>query len=128
MATFLPTPEAIPQAEARASAEAEAAGEDVRRDGDPDASPRPAATLASIAPGESALVVRVDTSRPIGQRLVDLGFVPGTRVRVIRRAPLGDPVTYEVRGTRLCLRRSEAVRIEVSRCSDGPASDPTSRR
>jgi len=124
VATSLPIPEAAP----RTPAEAEAAGGAVRREGEDGASPREAATLASIAPGETALVVRVDTARPIGQRLVDLGFVPGTRVRVIRRAPLGDPVTYEVRGARLCLRRSEALRIEVSRCVDGPASGPAPRR
>lgn len=83
---------------------------------------RPTTTLASLAPGETADVSRVDTARPIGQRLVDLGFVPGTRVRVIRRAPLGDPVTYEVRGSRLCLRRSEARQIEVARCAAAPAA------
>jgi Fe2+ transport system protein FeoA len=32
---------------------------------------------------------------------------------VLRRAPMGDPVSYELRGTRICLRRTEAVRILV---------------
>ena len=69
--------------------------------------------LASLQPGETAVVDSVDTSSPAGHRLLDLGFVPETRVRVLRRAPLGDPVVYHVRGTRLCLRRSEAARIRV---------------
>ncbi|TDI20188.1 MAG: ferrous iron transport protein A, partial [Acidobacteria bacterium] len=45
----------------------------------------------------------------------DLGFVPGTLVEVRRRAPLGDPVEFELRGTHLCLRRGEAARIRVRR-------------
>lgn len=76
---------------------------------------RPAAprTLAELAPGEGAVVLTVDVSAPIGRRLQDLGFLPGTPVRTIRQAPLGDPVVYELRGTRLCLRRSEARLIRV---------------
>jgi ferrous iron transport protein A len=58
-------------------------------------------------------VAAVDGSSAIGRRLLDLGFVPGTEVRVVRRAPLGDPVEYELRGYRLCLRRSEALQIRV---------------
>jgi Fe2+ transport system protein FeoA len=42
---------------------------------------------------------------------------------VIRRAPLGDPTTYELRGSRFCLRRAEAEQIAVVRLSVS-ASDP----
>jgi Fe2+ transport system protein FeoA len=52
-------------------------------------------------------------SARIARRLLDLGFVPGSEVRVLRRAPLGDPVEYEVRGSRICLRHSEAGYIRV---------------
>ena len=71
-------------------------------------------SLAQLAPGESAEVKAVDGSSPIGRRLLELGFRPGTRLRVIRRAPLGDPTTYELRGSRFCLRRAEAERIAVT--------------
>ena len=71
-------------------------------------------SLARLAPGQSAEVKAVDGSSPIGRRLLELGFRPGTRLRVIRRAPLGDPTTYELRGSRFCLRRSEAERISVA--------------
>ena len=70
-------------------------------------------SLADLAPGSTARVAAVDPLSPIGRRLLDLGFVPGTAVQVVRRAPLGDPVEYELRGYRLCLRRSEAQRIQV---------------
>jgi Fe2+ transport system protein FeoA len=69
--------------------------------------------LADLEPGAVALVETVDDAGPIGRRLLDLGFVPRTRVSVLRRAPLGDPVEFELRGTRLCLRRQEAARIRV---------------
>jgi Fe2+ transport system protein FeoA len=69
--------------------------------------------LAALAPGRVAVVVHVDAGDRVGRRLLDLGFVPQTRVLVVRRAPLGDPFEYELRGTRLCLRRSEASRILV---------------
>lgn len=73
----------------------------------------PARALAELEPGASARIESVDGSSPVGRRLRDLGFVPGTRVSVVRRAPLGDPVVYELRGMRLCLRRSEAQRVRV---------------
>jgi Fe2+ transport system protein FeoA len=67
-----------------------------------------AVTLADLAAGARAVVERVDPGLPIGRRLLDLGFVAGTEIQVLRSAPLGDPVSYEIRGTRLCLRRSDA--------------------
>jgi ferrous iron transport protein A len=72
-----------------------------------------AVSLAELAPGSVAVVESVDDSGPIGRRLLDLGFLPRTLVRVLRRAPLGDPVVFELRGTMLCLRRSEASRVRV---------------
>lgn len=44
-----------------------------------------------------------------------LGLTPGTPFRVVRVAPLGDPMEIEVRGFRLSLRRSEAGPLEVQR-------------
>ncbi len=72
-------------------------------------------SLASLEVGATARVVSVDAEGPAGRRLQDLGFVPGTLVEVRRRAPLGDPVEFELRGTHLCLRRGEAARIRVRR-------------
>lgn len=69
--------------------------------------------LAELPAGATGVVEGVDAGSRIGRRLQDLGFVRGTEVRVIRRAPLGDPVLYELRGTQLCLRRSEARLVQV---------------
>ena len=72
-----------------------------------------AVSLAELAPGSVAVVESVNDSGPVGRRLLDLGFLPRTLVRVLRRAPLGDPVVFELRGTMLCLRRSEASLVRV---------------
>ena len=72
-----------------------------------------AVPLSRVPPGRLAIVEQVDPTHPFGRRLLDLGFVPSTRIRVVRRAPLGDPVSYEVRGTQLCLRASEAQHVWV---------------
>jgi ferrous iron transport protein A len=86
---------------------------------DADRSPPPRPTLelrlADLEPGAGAIVARVVGESGLAERLLDLGFLPGTPVRVVRRAPLGDPTLYELRGYRLCLRRAEGMRIRVSR-------------
>jgi Fe2+ transport system protein FeoA len=80
---------------------------------DPQESPTPSCSLAELEKGERGVVVEVDAATPVGRRLLDLGFVPRTPVTVVRNAPLGDPVEYEVRGTRFCLRRAEARLVQV---------------
>lgn len=72
-----------------------------------------ATSLASLAVGQRGLISEVRAGDAVGDRLLDLGLVPGTPVLVLRRAPLGDPSVYELRGYQLCLRRSEAERIAV---------------
>jgi len=51
--------------------------------------------------------------RPVRRRLLELGLVPGTQVRVVGISPLGDPLELEVRGSRLSIRKKEALTIEV---------------
>ena len=74
------------------------------------ASPR---KLSDLRPGDEGTVVSVNPESPIAQRLLDLGLLPRTRVRALRKAPLGDPTVFEFRGYRLCLRRNEADQVEI---------------
>jgi ferrous iron transport protein A len=91
----------------------------------PSPSPRGAAvSLASLGPGACGLIESVDASSAVGRRLADLGFLPQTRVRVLRRAPLGDPSVYELRGYRLCMRRAEAARVLVVPLDPRTSADP----
>jgi len=73
------------------------------------------ASLNELPRGVEAVIEAVDAEGPLARRLADLGFLPGTRVAMIRRAPLGDPSVYEIRGSQFCLRRSEAAGIRVRR-------------
>jgi ferrous iron transport protein A len=47
------------------------------------------------------------------QRLLDMGFIEGTRLKVVRNAPLLDPIDVEIRGYLVAIRRNEAGKVEV---------------
>ena len=51
---------------------------------------------------------------PLTQRLLAMGFLPGTRVRVVQIAPFGDPITVELDGWRVSLRLREADALQVT--------------
>jgi Fe2+ transport system protein FeoA len=67
-------------------------------------------TLDGLKDGERAVIEGFDPalSRSWRLRFEDLGLLPETPVRRVARAPLGDPIAFEVRGTVLCIRRAEA--------------------
>lgn len=70
-------------------------------------------TLDRLNPGASAVVQRVEGQGPIRRRLLEMGVTPGSRLRLVRFAPLGDPMEIVVRGYHLSLRRNEARTIWV---------------
>ena len=70
-------------------------------------------TLEQVAPGESAIVGNVGGARSFRRRLMELGIIPGTRVKVLRVAPFGDPLELTARGCNLSIRASEARLVEV---------------
>ena len=70
--------------------------------------------LAQLPLRTPCTVTAVHGSRPVRRRLLELGLVPGTRVSVVGVSPLGDPLELEVRGSRLSLRKKEALTIEVT--------------
>jgi len=72
-----------------------------------------AVKLADLKQGMRARVVRVSNASPGIKRLRELGLIEGTEITVIKVAPLGDPVEIDLRGYRLCLRRSETDGVEV---------------
>ena len=80
----------------------------------PEPKPDPNRTLCELSTGERARVESVESESAMGQRLLDLGFLPGTPVEFLRRAPLGDPLCFLLRGYQICLRRSEARLVRVS--------------
>lgn len=80
----------------------------------PVAGARPAhRRLGELRPGTRAVVSRILGEPAVIRRLMELGLVPGTKVQLVRRAPMGDPIELIVRGTHFSIRRSEANRIHV---------------
>lgn len=74
-------------------------------------------SLADVPVGESAIVRSVGGRRDVAVRLMEMGLLPGTRVEVVRVAPLGDPIEVRVRGFALSMRRAEAAHVGVSEAS-----------
>jgi Fe2+ transport system protein FeoA len=70
-------------------------------------------SLADLALGALATVTSVEGPRAFRRRLLEMGLVPGTEVRVVTIAPLGDPLRIEVRGGQWSLRKREAAQIRV---------------
>jgi ferrous iron transport protein A len=71
-------------------------------------------SLDCLAPGVEARVLAVSGSGPVARRLMEMGVVPGAPIRVVKAAPLGDPLEVRVRNYHLALRRSEAQTITVA--------------
>ncbi len=69
--------------------------------------------LADIPTGEDCVVVKVHGHGSFRNRIVEMGFVRGEKVTVIKNAPLRDPIEYKLMDGHLSLRRSEARLIEV---------------
>ena len=63
--------------------------------------------------GESASVVRLNSTGATRRRLLDMGLTKGVKVTLRKVAPLGDPLEITLRGYELSLRKSEAELIEV---------------
>jgi ferrous iron transport protein A len=70
-------------------------------------------SLLDLPLGEHAEIASVDCGRRLSRRLMEMGLLPGTRVRVVRVAPLGDPIELRVRNYSLSVRRAEAAKIAV---------------
>jgi len=69
--------------------------------------------LSALREGQSATLRRVAGERSYRRRLLELGFVPGTDLRLVRRVAVGDILEVELRHSRVSLRISEAKSIEV---------------
>ena len=64
--------------------------------------------------GKTVQVVRVMGDGAFRQRLLEMGFVRGAQVTVLKNAPLQDPVEYMIMGSHISLRHSEAAQIEIT--------------
>ncbi len=69
--------------------------------------------LSDLQTGAEGIIVKILGHGAFRNRITEMGFVKGKKVRVIKNAPLRDPVEYEIMDYKVSLRRSEAKLIEV---------------
>ena len=70
-------------------------------------------TLTHLPIGTEGRVISVNGSGRVTRRLLEMGVIPGTLIRIIKAAPFGDPIEVRVKGYNLAMRRNEADSVEV---------------
>ena len=70
-------------------------------------------TLKDLEPGQEGTVISIGEKGPMRRRIMDMGVTPGTSIKVIKVAPLGDPIEVNIRGYELSLRKTEAENIQI---------------
>ncbi len=70
----------------------------------------------TLKDGKAGMTVRIDRigDSALKERLMTMGLIPGTKVKVLRSAPLGDPMAIGIRSYNLALRLEDAEAIDVS--------------
>ncbi len=69
--------------------------------------------LHQLEPGTKAIVLDVEGNTTLKQKLLGMGLTKGAEIRVVRNAPLKDPMEIEVRGYNLSIRKDEAEKVIV---------------
>jgi ferrous iron transport protein A len=72
-------------------------------------------TLGQMNPNEKGKIIQIKGVGSARRRILDMGMVPGAELEVIKRAPLGDPIEFKIKGYNLTLRKNEADRIIVEK-------------
>jgi Fe2+ transport system protein FeoA len=84
----------------------------------------PHASLVDLRKGDVAILDRIDLPTEDARRLMELGFVPGTRITAGNSAPGGDPRVFQVDGSEIALRRDTARRLKVRADKHGQSHKP----
>jgi len=73
--------------------------------------------LDEMERGERGKVIEISPCGSLRSRIMDMGIVRGAEIKMVRRAPFGDPLEFLLKGYRLTLRRGEAenVLLEVDK-------------
>lgn len=76
-------------------------------------------TLAQTKAGDESEVTKINSNGDIRFRLLDMGLVRGVKIKTVRFAPLGDPISIELNGFNLSLRLNEAESIDIKMINFG---------
>lgn len=67
--------------------------------------------LKDFSPGETGVVLKISNAGKIKRRLYDMGVTPGAEIKLVKVAPLGDPLCVLLRGYELSVRKDEAAEV-----------------
>ena len=71
------------------------------------------ATLRDAKIGATVTVTKINGEGAVKRRIMDMGITKGVEVKIIKVAPLGDPIELFVRGYELSIRKADADMIEI---------------
>lgn len=75
-------------------------------------------SLDNVTPGQTCIIQEIRGEGAVRTRMMDMGLIKGTEIKVVRIAPLGDPIEFEVKGYNLSLRKKEAHLVTVQELHD----------
>lgn len=70
-------------------------------------------TLNDLKIGKTGVITKVGGEGSLRCRLLDMGLIPHTKVTLIKRAPMGDPIEIRIRGYELTIRIDDANKIDI---------------
>ena len=73
--------------------------------------------LSELSVGKRGILESLDLPESVQNHLMHMGFVPGSCINVLRRAPAGDPTVYGIDGMEIALRHETAAAIQVRPCT-----------
>ena len=76
-------------------------------------------TLKELKIGECAKIDTVGGQGALRQHFLDMGVIPGAKVKLVKLAPMGDPMELRIHGYELTLRLDDAEKIEITRIEQG---------
>ncbi len=82
-------------------------------------------TLKELKKGETAVVTSVNVEGALRQHFLDMGVIPGVPVKLVKYAPMGDPMELRIHGYELTLRLADAEQIEISMTAKPDIDDGT---
>lgn len=80
--------------------------------------------LRDLKIGESGVISAVGGEGALRQHFLDMGVVPGAEIKLMKLAPMGDPMELRIRGYELTLRLADAEKIEIEPSSGGSTELP----
>lgn len=72
-------------------------------------------SVYDLNPGDKAFIDSICGDDKFAKRLLALGFIEGTEVKLVATAPLGDPVIINLRGFNLAIRKNDAKNIYIKK-------------